>query len=101
LGGIDEPATGFTSPVRIDNYEWRADTNNGDTDCSQCFGQIDVEFRGLNDSSIVQDATSLRGYNVPTAVRLNDIAVRRANCYWGLVVALFGLVLILINVNYG
>lgn len=52
------------------NYEWRADVNNGDTDWSNCLGQINVQFASLDSSFVTQETTTWQGYNVPTAVEI-------------------------------
>lgn len=60
------------------NYEWRADVNNGSTDWSSCFGQINVQFVSLDSAQTAQDTTTWHGYNVPTAVYLTDFAAKQS-----------------------
>jgi hypothetical protein len=47
------------------NYEWKADVVNGDTNWSQCLGNINVQFASLNQYQQLQDITVWRGYDVP------------------------------------
>jgi hypothetical protein len=61
------------------NYEWRADSDTGDTDWSQCFGQINVQFTSLNSTFAVQDSTAMRVYNVPTAIQLTGFIANPGN----------------------
>ena len=58
------------------NYEWRADPDSGDTDWSQCFGAIDVQFTSLNSSFTVQDSTVVRAYSAPTSIILADFTAK-------------------------
>jgi hypothetical protein len=63
------------------NYEWRADPYNGDTDWSQCFGQINGQFTSYTGGFILQDSTVTGVYNTPTAVKMTGFTAKPGKQY--------------------
>ena len=58
------------------NYEWRADTTNGDADWLNCFGPINVQFASLDSTFAPQDTTEWRSYSVPLSVHQTSFTAR-------------------------
>lgn len=59
------------------NYEWKADVTHGDTNWSQCLGNINVQFASLDQYQQLRDITAWREYNVPTVVTLESFTTHQ------------------------